>query len=164
MQRSLINPMLIRFFSPQDNQKTKASPSKPKTPTLKGAIARSGTLLFPTKALDRLGLDPQNTRLRIGTPAGKRITKTLYLMPAPETTADAFTLTKAATRYTLPLAGILQQVGIDYRTSQHRFVLIPFAFEDGLTGYELTLTGGEAPKPKAPYTGKPRGRKPKATV
>ena len=111
--------------------------------------------------LEQFDFDPQTTPLRIGLPAGKRMLKTLYLVAASEPTADTFRLTKAAKRYRLPLGGILQQGGIDYRISKHRFTLTPFTFKEGLVGYELALTGGEAPKPKAPYTGKPRGRKPK---
>jgi hypothetical protein len=156
--------MSIHFFSLLDNRKTKALPGKKRTTTLKGAVTRSGKLLLASKALDQLGLNPQTMRFRIGTPAGKRTAKALYLVPVAEATTDFFTLTKASKRYTLPLAGILQQMRIDYQSSPYRFVLTPFAFEDGLTGYELRFTGGEAPKPKAPYTGKPRGRKPKVTV
>jgi hypothetical protein len=156
--------MRIYFFSAQDNQKTKALSTNRKTPTLKGSVTRAGTLRLPTNALKQLGLDPLTTPVRIGTPAGKRAAKVLYLLPVAEATADAFTLTQAANRYSLPLAGILQQMGIEYRTSPYRFVLRPFAFEEGLTGYELMFTSDGALNPKAPYTGKPRGRKPKATV
>jgi hypothetical protein len=161
---SLINFMKIHFFTPQDNKKSTALHGNKNSFSFKGSVSRSGMLMFPPKALDQLGLNPQATRFRIGTPIGKRAAKVLYVVTAPESTTDAFMLVKATNRYRLPLAGILQQIGIDFRTSPYRFMLMPVPFEDGLTGYVLAFTGGEAPKPKVPYTGKPRGRKPKVRL
>ena len=60
----------------------------------------------------------------------------------------------------IALSVILKRGGIDYEAAKHIFTVTTFNFSEGLTGYELAI---EAETPKEPYTGKPRGRKRKAS-
>jgi hypothetical protein len=92
----------IRFFSPSENleqQQSKAAVAK--EPILTGYISASGKLVLPLKTVDRLGIDPQTTGFKVGTQAGKRKLKSLYLVPTQEGQEDRFELTKGpkATRW-----------------------------------------------------------------
>ena len=151
----------IRFYSSADNSETKPKKeSKPKPVDLTGYISSAGKLVFPAKTVEQLGLDPETTSFKIGTQDGKRKIKSLYLIPANDQEADTFTLAKGAKSYTLLLALILQKGGVDYSETKYSFTIKPFDYEDDTTGYELQLTNQ---MPKQEYTGKARGRKPRAT-
>ena len=67
---------------------------------------------------------------------------------------------KGTKSYSIALGPILQKGGLDYSLIKYSFTLKPFAYQEGVTGYELQL---HDPTPKPAYTGKPRGRKAKAT-
>lgn len=146
----------IRFFSPTENsQPTPPKPEKPEK--LTGTISAFGKLVFSLDTAAKLGIEADSAFFKIGAQEGKRKLKSLYLAPTSEE-ADAFVLQKGAKSYTIPLAGILQKYGVDFKGSKFDFTIKPFEYSDGASGYELELED-QAPKPV--YTGKPRGRKPK---
>lgn len=147
----------LRFFSPQDNSESKAK-STPKAVALTGYLSPAGKLVFPAKTVSQLGFNPDTTRFKIAAQEGKRKIKSLYLLPATDDSTETFELVKAAKSYTISLAVILQKGGIDYAKSKYTFVIKPFSYEDGVSGYELQLNDLA---PKLTYMGKPRGRKPK---
>jgi hypothetical protein len=149
----------IRFFSPNENlelQKSKAA--APKEPILTGYISASGKLVLPLKTVENLGIDPQTKGFKVGMHAGKRKLKSLYFIPAQEGQEDVFSLTKGAKSYTMALGVILQKGGVNYSQTKYTFTLISFAYEGGVTGYELQLQDSA---PTTANTGKRRGRKPK---
>jgi|ERR687885_466075 hypothetical protein len=147
----------LRFFSPADNQPTPEK-SKSVSPKLTGSISATGKLVFSPSTIEQLAIEPDSTRFLIGRDPGKRKLKALYLVPTSPEDTNGFALQKGAKRYTIPLAFILQKGGIDYGAAKHLFTLSSFEYQPGIAGYELILNN-TAPKP--PYTGKPRGRKPK---
>ena len=148
----------IKFYSQDDNSETvkKTRKSTTKAEPAKGYISTAGKLVLPEKTVSQLGIDTDNKRFKVGTQEGKRKIKSLYLIPTDETGAETFTLTKGAKSYSISLAYILKKGSIDYSETKYAFVVKPFDYEDGVTGYELKLTN-DSPKPE--YTGKPRGRK-----
>lgn len=121
-----------------------------------GYISATGKLVFPAKTIAQLGFEPENSQFKIGTQEGKRKIKSLYLVPVTDGESESFSLEKAAKSYTISLALILQKGKIDYAQTKYIFTVNPFDYETGVTGYELLLADQT---PKAPYTGKPRGRK-----
>lgn len=152
--------LALSFFSSQDNSepKKKAAKAEPKSAPLTGYLSPAGKLVFPAKTVSQLSFNPDNTRFKIGTQEGKRKIKSLYLVPADENSSDTFEMVKAAKSYTISLAVILQKGGIDFANTKYTFTIKPFTYEGGVSGYELLLSDST---PKEPYTGKPRGRKPK---
>ncbi len=155
----------IRFFSPQENQvikNEKAKATQPRKVILTGYISASGKLVFPAKTAAELGIDAENSTFKVGMPQGKRKAKSLYLVPAEDGQDDTFQLEKGAKSYTLALPYILKKSGVDFSAGKYSFLIDLFNYE-GSTAFELQLQQGEA-APKAPYMGKPRGRKPKATA
>lgn len=148
----------IRFFSPDENteETKKEKKNVVKAEPVEGYVSAAGKLVFPTKAVSQLGIDPESTKFKIGTQDGKRKIKSLYLVPTSSDEGETFDLVKGAKSYTIPLAYILQKGGINYSDDKHVFVVKPFDYEDGVTAFELKLSS-ETPKPE--YTGKPRGRK-----
>lgn len=153
----------IHFYSVEDNTLAKPKKEKAKTSTkpakLEGYISSSGKLVIPAKTLGQLNLPADTTYLQVGTDADKRKIKTLYLVPA-DSTENGFELIKAAKSYTISLGYILEKGGIDYSKTKYNFILTPFTDEAGTSGYSLKLTSNET---KPAYTGKPRGRRPKAS-
>lgn len=147
----------LRFFSPQENSVPKEK-SVTKSVSVTGYISSTGKLVFPAKSIGQLALDPETTLFKIGTQEGKRKVKSLYLIPATGEQSDAFEMVKAAKSYGIPLASILQKSGVDFANTKYTFVVQPFDYDEGVTGYELQLSDQS---PKQEYTGKPRGRKPK---
>lgn len=149
----------IKFYSPEDNAepvskaavKAKAKPS--------GYISEIGTLVFPKATLEEIGVEPATALFKVGTAEGKRKIKSLYLIPTDEQ-EGAFAFAKVGRGSGIPLAVILKQGGIDYQAAKYIFTVTIFNYSEGVIGYELAI-GEEAPK--EPYTGKPRGRKPKAS-
>lgn len=147
----------IKFYSPEDNTepvsktavKAKAKPS--------GHISDNGTLVFPKATLEEIGVEPETALFKVGTAEGKRKIKSLYLIPTEEQ-EGAFAFSKVGRGSGIPLAVILKRGGIDYEAAKHIFTVSIFNYSEGVVGYELAI-GAEAPK--EPYTGKPRGRKPK---
>lgn len=99
--------------------------------------------------------------MKVGSPADKRKLTVLYLVPTDEQDAEGFAVTSTLRGLTIELAQILTSGRVDYKTEKYSFTLTPFAYQAGITGYELQLITQRA-QPKAPYMGKPRGRKPKA--
>lgn len=153
--------LTINFFSPTENIPTKAkSPkaAKPAKVSLTGYISSTGKLTLPAKTVNKLGVDLNATPFKVGMDQGKRKAKSLYLIPAsgPE---ETFTFEKAAKSYTLALPFILTKSGVDYAKTKYNFTIRLFEYE-GTTAFELQLAP-ESAKTKVPYTGKPRGRKPK---
>ncbi|MCK8494534.1 MULTISPECIES: hypothetical protein [Spirosoma] len=149
----------IRFFSPQENSTPKEKKAKKVAPVT-GYISTAGKLVFPAKSISQLDFDPETAQFRIGTQEGKRKIKSLYVIPVTDEQEGTFELEKAAKSYSISLPIILQKGGIDYSNSKYVFTVKPFDYEEGVVGYELQLED-QAPKPA--YTGKPRGRKPKAS-
>lgn len=148
----------IKFFSPEEN-----SPKKEKVksqPKPGGYVSGAGKLVFPSSTLDELGIQAEGSAFKIGTDQGKRSLKSLYLIPA-EGDSSAFSLVKSGRGYVIPLAAILKKGGIDFEHNKYTFTASLFNYESNVVGFELYIET-EAPKP--PYTGKPRGRKPKAAV
>ncbi|SFC13136.1 hypothetical protein [Spirosoma endophyticum] len=153
----------IRFFSPNENSESKKEKKEKvaKVIPATGYISSTGKLVFPDKTIAQLGLDPQSNQFKIGTQEGKRKIKSLYLIPGTEGEEETFELEKAAKSYSVALPYILQKGGIDYANTKHTFMVKSFEYSDGVTGYELKLANES---PKAEYTGKPRGRKPKTVA
>ncbi|WP_428667166.1 hypothetical protein [Runella sp.] len=147
----------LKFFSPLENSKpVEKKASKPVI--LKGSISGSGKLVFPDKIVEKLGIDPSGTLFKIGSQAGKRKLSSLYLVPATAGEPDLFKMVKAAKSFTIPLGVILKTGGVDYSDTKYSFIISSFEYE-GVTAFELELVKDQAEK--VPYTGKPRGRKPK---
>ncbi|GGH35404.1 hypothetical protein GCM10007423_27010 [Dyadobacter endophyticus] len=148
----------IKFFSPEENlpktQQAKAAPLPA------GYISNSGKLVFPAVALRDLGIDPESTNFKIGTQDGKRKIKSLYLVPAASSD-QTFSFEKSGRGHVIPLAVILKRGGLNFEGEKLIFKISTFDFDKATKGYELTIES-ETPKPE--YTGKPRGRKPKAAV
>lgn len=152
----------IRFFSVEENSQPKEK--KEKTPkakkvVLKGYISNAGKVVFPAKTVAGLGIDIENTSFKVGMQDGKRKAKSLFMVPATSDQTDVFQLEKAAKSYTLSLPFILKKSGIDFKENKYEFVVNIFDYQES-TALELQLSQAET-APKAPYTGKPRGRKPK---
>ena len=148
-----MKPKTIRFFSPQDNALAKPAKSKKgkeaKPVKLEGYISPTGKLVFPTKTIDQLAIGADFVRFKIGTDQGKRKIKTIYLVPTQDTQDQSFSLDKAAKSYTVDLGVILKKVGIDYKTTKYKFILSPFTYQEGITGYSTSL---ENPAPKPAYS------------
>src|SRR4028119_1294630 len=110
----------IRFYSPSENleqQQSKAAAVK--EPILTGYISASGKVVLPLKTVEQLGIDPQTTGFRVGTQAGKRKLKSLYLIPTQEEQEDRFELTQGAKSYTMALGVILQKGGVQFSQSKY---------------------------------------------
>jgi hypothetical protein len=153
----------IRFFTQADNQAaaTTAKADKAiKSVSLTGYISPTGKLVLPTKTV-RMVSDLASVQvMKVGSLAGKRKLTVLYLIPTDEQDIEGFAVTTTPRGLTIELAQILTSGRVDYKTDKYSFTLTPFD-QEGLTGYELALTA-QRTQPKAPYMGKPRGRKPKA--
>lgn len=147
--------LALDFFSSQDTRVPKEK-STPKATPVTGFISSTGKLVFPAKTIGQLALDPDATQFQIGALEGKRKIKSIYLIPAGDGQADTFVMVKAAKSYGIPLGSVLQKRGVDFSGTKYTFVVKPFDYEEGVTGYELVLSDQS---PKLPYTGKPRGRK-----
>jgi hypothetical protein len=150
----------LHFFSPADNQ-PKPEKSKSVSPKLTGSISATGKLVFSSSTIEQLAIEADAIRFLIGRDEGKRKLKALYLIPTSPEDTNGFALEKGAKSYTIPLAFILQKGGIDYGATKYVFTISSFDYQPGIIGYELTLNDTA---PKLPYTGKPRGRKPKDTA
>jgi hypothetical protein len=147
----------IKFFSPEENvPKTKATEKAAPLPI--GYISNSGKLVFPATALRDLGIDPESTYFKIGTQEGKRKINSVYLVPAA-TSGQTFSFEKSGRGHVIPLAVILKKGGVDFESQKLIFKIKVFDFDRATKGYELAIEN-EAAKPE--YTGKPRGRKPRA--
>jgi len=148
----------IKFFSPEENlPKTKQAKA---APLPAGYISSSGKLVFPAVALRDLGIDPESTNFKIGTQDGKRKIKSLYLVPAASSD-QTFSFEKSGRGHVIPLAVILKRGGLNFEGEKLIFKISTFDFDQATKGYELAIES-ETPKPE--YTGKPRGRKPKAAM
>lgn len=146
----------LRFFSVEEN--SKPSPKKEaKEVELTGTISAFGKLVFPSKTVEQLDVNPETASFKIATQAGKRKIKSLYLIPVAEGGSDTFKMEQTGRGYCIPLALILQNNGVDFSKSKFTFTVKPFEYGD-TNGFELQIED-QAPKPE--YTGKPRGRKKK---
>lgn len=146
----------IRFFSPQENQaKTEKKPKAKSLPT--GYISAAGKIVFPSATIEELGIEPDSTKFLVGTDDGKRKIKNLYLVPTDQ--QSAFSIVRTGRGYSLPLELILSKGGIDFKARKYVFTASIFNHDDAV-GYALEITP-EQPVEKVPYTGKPRGRRPK---
>lgn len=156
----------IRFFSLQDNteakpkKQSKQTVAKAKPVKLEGYVSPTGKLVIPAKTYDQLDFSTDLATIKVGTDEGKRKVRTLYLFPT-DSQDEGFELVKAAKSYTVSLDYILKKGGVDYDQSKYNFTLLPFKDQTGNDGYVAKLTSD---KPKPTYTGKPRGRKPKAEI
>jgi hypothetical protein len=152
-------PKNIRFFSPQENEQKSEEKIKAKTlPT--GYISAAGKIIFPSATIEELGIEPEKAIFQVGTDQGKRKIKNLYLIPTDG--PNAFSIVRTGRGYSLPLELILSKGGIDYKAVRYTYTASIFHHE-GAVGYALAISP-EAVIEKAPYTGKPRGRKPKTEV
>lgn len=154
--------LAINFFSTAENSPTKAKRSKSAKPVkveLTGYISSTGKLTLPAKTVANLGINLDDTLFKVGMDQGKRKTKSLYLVPASGS-EETFSLEKAAKSYTLSLPVILTKSGVNYAQTKYAFTIHLFDY-NGSTAFELKLAP-EAGQAKVPYTGKPRGRKPKS--
>lgn len=134
-----MQPGDIRFFNPSEN--TDAAPKKrtKKTVPLTGYISSAGKIVLPNKTVDQLDLNLDSTTFKIGAQAGKRKAKQLYLVPTSTPDESTFEVVKAAKSYSISLPFILQKNGIDFANQKYTFVISPFDFEEGVTGYMLKL-------------------------
>jgi len=149
-------PKDIRFFSPEENQpKSKETIKNKALPT--GYISTAGKIIFPSATIEELGIEPESTKFQVGTDQGKRKIKNLYLIPTDQ--PNAFSIVRTGRGYSLPLELILSKGGIDYSTAKYIFTASIFDHQ-GAAGYALAISP-ETVIEKAPYTGKPRGRKSK---
>ena len=151
----------IHFFSPTENQQPTAKAEKAAQPAkliLTGYISTAGKLVLPAKTVAHLGVDLSKTSFKVGMDEGKRKAKSLYLVPGSND-AETFTFEKAAKSYTLALPFILKKSGVDFSKTKYGFTIRLFEYE-GTTAFSLQLAP-EAAAAKVPYTGKPRGRKPR---
>lgn len=151
----------INFFSPAENSQPKPRAEKATKPTkqvLTGYISSSGKLVLPAKTVANLGVDLNDTPFKVGMDQGKRKVKSLYLVPT-RSDAETFSFEKAAKSYTLALPYIFKKSGVDFSKTKYAFSIRLFEYE-GTTAFALLLAP-EAAAAKVPYTGKPRGRKPK---
>ncbi len=152
----------IRFFSKTENslpKEKKEKTPKAKKVVLEGYISGAGKVVFPAKTVANLGIDIENTPFKVGMQNGKRKAKSLYVVPADSDQDDTFQFVKAAKSYTLSLPLILKKSGVDFSKTKYEFTINSIDY-DGNTVFELQLNEKDA-APKAPYTGKPRGRKAK---
>lgn len=149
----------IKFFSPEENV-PKSIVVEKAAPLPTGYISNSGKLVFPASALRDLGIDPDSAHFKIGTQEGKRKIKSVYLVPAASSD-QTFSFEKSGRGHVIPLAVILKKSNVNFESEKLIFKISTFDFDETTKGYELAIET-EAPKPE--YTGKPRGRKPKATV
>ncbi len=143
----------IRFFNPSENTDVEPKKRVKKPVTLTGYISATGKLVLPNKTVDQLGLNPGEMTFKVGAQAGKRKAKLLYLVPASNSDSAAFEVVKAAKSYSISLPFILQKNGIDYVGQKYSFVISPFEFEGGLTGYMLKLS---KPSEKTAKVGRPK--------
>jgi hypothetical protein len=152
----------IRFFSSEENtlqKERKVKEAKLKKIVLNGYISGAGKLVFPAKIVGDLGVALENAAFKVGMQEGKRKAKSLYVVPADEAETNTFQFEKAAKSYTMSLPVILKKSGIDFKETKYVFSIDRFDYE-GATALELQINPLEE-TPKKPYTGKPRGRKPK---
>ena len=157
-----MKPINIRFLTPNDNILPKEKEErKPEKIILTGYISAAGKLVFPLRTLAELAIDFDTASFKIGTQEGKRKVKSLFLIFAT-TQEDTFQFQKASKSYTLSLAVLLKKIGVDFSSTKYSFTVESFDYE-GTIGLELQLSSEDV-TPKAPYTGKPRGRKPKALI
>ena len=151
--------LTINFFSPIENRPTKSpKAAKPTKVALTGYISATGKLTLPAKTVANLGIPLDETPFKVGMDQGKRKAKSLYLVPASGS-EETFSFEKAAKSYTLALPFILTKSGVDYAKTKYGFTIRLFEYE-GTTAFELQLAS-ESAAARMPYTGKPRGRKPK---
>lgn len=153
----------IRFFTQADNQSAAKEVRTKKTAkliSLTGYVSATGKLVLPTKTLQAINESGTLQAMKVGSPSGKRTVTVLYLVPTDEQDTEGFPLVAAAKGATIDLGQILHDGRIKYKAEKYDFTLTPFTYEAGVTGYELELTTRSS-KPKVPYTGKPRGHKPK---
>lgn len=148
----------IRFFSTQENELKAEKKSSTKS-LPKGYISAAGKIVFPAAAIEELGIEPESTKFLVGTDDGKRKIKNLYLVPTDD--QSAFAIVRTGRGYSLPLELILSKGGIDYSNQKYVFIASIFQHEDSV-GYALEISPEQATE-KVPYTGKPRGPKPKQT-
>lgn len=152
----------IRFFSSDENnlpKESKTETTKSKKVVLTGYISNAGKIVLPAKTVADLGITIENIAFRVGMLEGKRKAKYLYVIPAAEGETNTFQFEKAAKSHTMSLPVILKKSGVDFKKTKYVFVVEAYDHQ-GVNGLEIQLSQYEE-APKKPYTGKPRGRKPK---
>ena len=153
-----MTPKNIRFFSPEENQPKTKEKIKIKAKVLPtGYISNAGKIIFPAATIEELGIESHNTKFQVGTDQGKRKIKNIYLIPTDQ--PGGFSIVRTGRGYSLPLEVILSKGGIDFNAAKYKFTASIFKHE-GTLGYALAISP-ETVVEKAPYTGKPRGRKPR---
>lgn len=150
------------FISPAENQAQPTKEAKIKKEPLTGYISNTGKIVFPEKISSLLPISFDGNAVKIGIEQGKRKVKSLYVVPATEADQESFTFEKTPRGYTLDLSIILKANGIEFDSTKYIFNIEDFEYQ-GITSLELELSLKDA-APKPPYTGKPRGRKPKIKV
>ncbi|WP_370727398.1 hypothetical protein [Fibrella arboris] len=143
----------IRFFNPSENSDVAPKKRAKKPVTLTGYISSTGKIVLPNKTVEQLGINPSDMAFKVGAQAGKRTAKLLYLVPADASDSAAFEVVKAAKSYSISLPIILQKNGLDYVGQKYTFLITPFDFDNGLTGYMLKLN---KPSEKTGKVGRPK--------
>jgi hypothetical protein len=114
-------------------------------------------LVFPATTLRELAIDPDTAHFKIGVQEGKRRIKSLYLVPS-QSNDQTFSFEKSGRGHVISLSIILKKGGINFDNEKLVFKVLTFDFDASTKGYALAI---ETEAPKAEYTDKPRGRKPK---
>jgi hypothetical protein len=152
-----MNTLKIKFFDPSENVEQLAKKERTRQLPL-GQISDLGRLVFPPKAIEQAGIDT-SVKYKIGTDEGKRKIKSLYLVQTSEEPAFEFTRRGRGLGIDLPV--ILEKGGINYSSGEHTFTIESFTYGNS-NGYILNIVHTGVKAEKLAYTGKPRGRKPKA--
>ena len=150
----------LRFFSPTENIEKKEKVVKKDEP-LTCSISLTGRLVFPLSTADQLEMEAEKTVYRIGIEEGKRKVKSFFLVRAEEGAEDTFKFVKTGRSFTVPMHGILKALNLDFAQTLYTFAVSPFAFSNGVSGYELKLAG-QLEREKRTTEPKKRGRKPRA--
>lgn len=140
-----MRPKKINFFSPEENKGKKAAKEAAavETPTMKSSISATGHLKLPAKALEHLGVNPEETAFLFG--QGRKKDGGFFLVPTGKDNPQAFKLAKMGPAYGVNLKGIFQKLGYDFLGNQYPFSMKSFQ-HDNVTGFELTP---EAEKPRS---------------
>ncbi len=138
-----MRPKKINFFSPIELKEKKAA-KQAEAPSfnLKGSISATGHLKLPAKAIQHLGVNPEETGFLFG--QGRKKDGGFFLLPTEKDNPQAFKLVRMGPAFGVNLKGIFQKLGYDFAGQQYPFSMKPFE-HDGVTGFELQP---EAEKPR----------------
>lgn len=132
-----VKPEKIRFFSPSQGEEKAPEAAAPKQTTFSTTVTKTGRLAFPQKLMEGLGIDPSKPNFKVGTTNRRKGVKALYLIPTDNDDTEAFSLTKTGRGYSIPLKGVFQQMGLEFTDQEYVFMIKPFEYAEGVTGFEL---------------------------